>query len=173
MPVVAKPRNRARLDGDQVDPIGHDRHAAVFTQGGEGTSQQLPLAMRDRLLRQAVVAPAAVPDLDDHELAWRPGIDRDDVELRPAHPHVSPEDRPAARGQPARDELLGGIAGQLSGGSRTRRVHGANLRRDAHLRLIAERGELERGHVGEVELAVVEHDGDELALEALVELGRG
>src|SRR5690606_8936067 len=62
-------------------------------------------------------------DLHDHELA---AVERDDVELAAHAPHalVASEDRPAAPGELAGDELLAERAGALSGGGHALTVGG-------------------------------------------------
>ena len=70
-----------------------------------------------RLLGEPEVTPAASPHLDHDERPRRPGVDRDEVELVPAHPHVAREDRPARRLQAAGDQRLARVTGPLRRGA--------------------------------------------------------
>src|SRR6185369_7519983 len=122
--MVADPRfvtGRAGwLDDDQVEanreawPIGRVEPAPG------GVTEMRLLAMVDRLLRQAELASVPPADLDDDQLGGRTAIDGDHVDLGAADPDLASQDRPPGGFQPARDELLGGIAGLLHRGPHPR-----------------------------------------------------
>ena len=81
------------------------------------------------LLGQAKFPGSAKADLDDHEIARRSRIDRDDVQLGTPDPDLATEDRPAGSGEVGSDEYLGGVAAALLGGPHESMVGRAAARR--------------------------------------------
>ena len=87
------------------------------------------LAVVEGLLGQAIVAPTARTNLQDHERRRRAGIDGDDVELVATEPEPASQDPPARFGQRAGDGSLGSITGASRLGGHRRRMEPVALQR--------------------------------------------
>jgi hypothetical protein len=115
--VVAHPRRQpvgiGRLDDDQVDAQRETRQrptagqASALEEPADRAAEPRTLTPIDRFLGQPVVTATAPADLDDHELRWRTRIDRDDIELTSAGPHIPGQDRPSSGLEAVRRDLFG------------------------------------------------------------------
>lgn len=120
-------RHLRRLDEDEVEAERESRDGCsagelvAIEQPEAGLAEAPPLPPADGLLRQSEVAPGAPANLDDDERRRRAGVDGHDVELPPADPDVSCQDRPARGHESGGDELFGGVAGLSPRGSAVRR----------------------------------------------------
>ena len=85
------------------NPIGKhgDRH-----QGSDRTPKRGPLAMAERLLRQAEVPSPSPPHLDDDQGGRRPRVHGEQVHLVPSEPEVAGEDLPTLCLEPSGDQRL-------------------------------------------------------------------
>jgi hypothetical protein len=141
----------ARLDDDEIDADRECRQTdavrqPVGKQPPDRRPEMRPLPMVETLVGEAEVAPSAPAHLDDDELARRPMVDGDDVQLAPADPDIPSKDEPAIGRQAIRDEALGGISAVLEG-----RPHPATISAGPSLPLIPLSGDcLEHREIGGV-----------------------
>jgi hypothetical protein len=133
---MAHPATRFEHDEVEAERQARQRLAgqrAVVQQAVRAGADPRSLSMVHRFLGQPEFACAAPANLDHDKRGRRAGINRDEVQLEAAHPHVAPEDRPPCRLEPARDFILGGVTASLSIGSGSREAfvagHGRQSRR--------------------------------------------
>src|SRR4051794_29148379 len=114
-------RGPAGLDDHGVEPEGEGRDATAVRHFGavEGPEARVAkgpaLSPADRLLGQPELAAAPPSHFHDDELARRPRIDGDEIELASPDPDVPPEDAPSRGRQPCLDEVLRRVSRPLSG----------------------------------------------------------
>ncbi len=114
---------------DQIEPkrqSGDGRaigKRATVQQAIGGGTDAYPLAVVDRLLRQAELAACPPADLDDHEGGRRTRVDRHEIELVATDMHVPGKDGPTGVREAHRDQRLGGVTRLLR--QRSRRVVGS------------------------------------------------
>ncbi len=102
VPEVPDPRRLARRTGLHDDEVhgerkprqpGAIRELAAVDQAGHAGPQSRSLPMVERLLGEAVVRPPPPSHLHDDRSTRRPGVDRDEVELRPPDVDVAARTR--------------------------------------------------------------------------------
>src|SRR5919204_2491852 len=109
------------LDRHEVEsPAEIGQHRAIRQPLREAercdrATERAPLSPIDRLLGEPKVTAAATADLDDHDRAGRPRIDRDQIEFIATDADVPPEDRPASGDERIDDEPLRLVAPTTSG----------------------------------------------------------
>lgn len=114
----------APREGGQGLAVGQD---AQVTERERGAVQSRALPAVHRLLGEAEITARPPANLDDHERRRRPGLDGEQVDLRPSHPELACEDGPALRLQPGSHNGFGIVAGPLRRCPPRRGPHQASL----------------------------------------------